>query len=307
MKTRLLLIALLSLLCIPSTAMAASSGSWYDTTGDSIYPAVDIKSAYLGYSDDDIVTIGFGTGYLVGGDRMDIFVDIDNNGYTGWYGADVAFYYEQYISGQGLYTAAWNGSSFQYVTPQTLVYSTTTNSVVLSIQRAELGAASNIRVFARGGHSNVVNAGSTYSDWAPNSGSYDLALSSVGGVSGGGDQPVTPTPTTPDPVQPDPPTQDPVAYLTLGEARKTTALGMRRKLGWSARTTVARSCTRLSSVRMRCAVTSRRGSYLGRGQTTVGEVVLDGVIRRRYTFSGKRWPITCGTRCASAVRWSGIQ
>lgn len=310
--TRLLLTTLLAaaVACIaPATAGAAASGYWSDPFGDAIYPHVDIQSAGLTYSDDDYVSIGFGTGVLVGGDRIDIFVDIDNNAATGWYGADVAFYYEKYIQGQWMGTAAWNGAAFQFVTPQTLSYNNAGTSIALSIARAELGAASQINVFARGGHSNVVNAGSSYSDWAPNSGSYSLSLSSVGGVSGPGDSGGADSGAGDEAGSSDGGSVEvvqPTAFLTVAEARTAAARSMKRKLTSAAAVSIARSCTRASSTARRCAATARRSGLVWKGTATITEVVISGQIRYRYAFSGRRYKATCGTRCATTVRWSGL-
>jgi hypothetical protein len=179
--------SLLAPAMLAADAGAASVGAWADRRGDAVFPDADLVSLAMRYEDDDSVTIGFGASVLVGGDRVDLFADTDLNSATGWHGADVAFYYEQFIQGQALLTGVWNGAAFQLVTPRTLLYSVTENAVAMSITRAELGATAGIRMFARGGHANIVGSpGSRYSDLAPDAGTYVLPFTSVGGARGEG-------------------------------------------------------------------------------------------------------------------------
>lgn len=284
------LISCLLMFAFPASGYAAAtlnSGTWQDPTGDSPYPYVDITATILGYYDDDSITITVGTRPMIGGDRIAIYVDIDQNASTGYLGADVAFYYEKYISGDHLGTGVWNGASFTIVTPQTVQYAANGYGVSIAITRQELGAASAINVFSRGGHAEYAGSGvrDVYWDWAPNSASYPLSLSGVGGVSGGGDSGgdgSTPTPT-------------PTAFLTLAEARNTAARGMHRKLGSTTRATVASTCARVSSVKRRCVTVGRRSGYIWRGATTVREYVSGGVIHRSYVFSGWRYRSTCAS------------
>jgi hypothetical protein len=253
----MLIILLISLLLWESAeAEAATQTNWVDKSGDAIYPHLDVRSTILRYEDDDTVSIGFGTGLLVGGDRAEILVDVDMNPATGYQGADIIFWYERYIQGQSMLTGVWNGSVWVLVVPQTLLYESTDNSVVLNIARAELGSTRGVNVHLRGGHTDVFGTGSvTYSDRAPDNGKYWLLFS--------------------------PP------LLTLSEARSISARAMRLRTG-TRRPMVSTTCTRLSAVTRRCQVRAARNGITWRGRMTVTEYYNGISIRHRYQYDGYR-------------------
>lgn len=281
MSNRLIicLLAFAATLMAPSTAAAANSAVYTDPTNDAVFPHVDIRGMTLLYTDTDVVGIRVDTGLLVGGGRMSIYVDTDQNAATGHLGADVAFFYEQFTVGQAMLTGVWNGSTWVIVSPQTMQYTAEPYNVSLVITRAELGAASGIRVFAQGGAANIYGGGASHSDWAPNSGSYPLDFrlnTQVGGAVGGGGGTATA-----------PVVSQPRLALTFAEARSRILMGMRSKAGRRAKISIAR-CTRQSAVQRRCAVVAKRGARVWRGTATVREVRRSGRIVRTFRFAPAR-------------------
>lgn len=54
--------------------------------------------------------------------------------------------------------------------------SSSESDVTVAISRAEFGATTGMGVFARGGAANPVNLADEFSDWAPDTGSYQLTF-----------------------------------------------------------------------------------------------------------------------------------
>lgn len=289
---------LLILLAAPVSAGAANSAVYDDRAGDAVYPGIDIKRIGLTYADSGFVGVGVATNYLIGGNRLAVYLDVDLNPTTGWQGADYALFYEQYISGQSLVYGVWNGSAWQLGAPSTLAYEAGEFGVNMVIHASEIGSPSaGVNVFARGGHANVVGTGDSYWDTAPDVGSWRLDFSppptAVGGTGGPAAPPI------------------PVAALTVAEARSTARRGLRRRTGRRAKIAIGR-CARRSPASLRCKVTARRGNVTWKGRATVVETVAEGRVVRSFAFRGIRTDRRCrrGAKaragrgnCTSAVRW----
>jgi hypothetical protein len=316
MRRLVSLVAAVAALAAPGPASAANSGAWDDYVNDATYPHVDVQRTALVYDDDGYLPIGVNTGLLVSGDRMEIYVDIDRNASTGWLGADAAFLFEQYGTGATLGMWVYDGG-WTMAAPRTLAWTSGTRGVALVIHASELWYPSGVRVFVRGGHANAVGTGSSFSDWAPNSGSYPLDFglgSSVGGVHGPGVDDPAPAPTTPAPapVVPTPsptPEPTPAPVLTLGEARAAITRLAGPKVGARATLNIS-GCTRAAADVRGCTLKATRGPIVWSGSATAVE--FDDGSRTAW-FRGKRIDRACQraartaparARCTRAVYWT---
>ncbi len=300
MRRIVLFVTILAALALTPVRASAAGQTYYDDyVGDAVFPGVDIQRVAMSYSDDGMFVIGANTDQLIGGNRIAFYLDVDLNTATGWYGHDYALFYEQYISGQSAYAAWWNGSSWQLVDTPTLQYAAGEKSVVLVMNRSDIGwPTAGISVIARGFHAVGVNV----SDWAPNSGSYVLdfnATTAVGGVNGPGIDPGT----GPDGPAVDAPVDDGsalVASLDPIEAKDVVRSAIAKRTGKRSTITVS-NCRNLNPTKVTCRTSARRGDLTWTGRTAVTEYVSGATLAHSWTFRGERIDRAC-RRAASTKK-----